>query len=108
MELVRVTVKEFTGKDQAPFWEICQRAEERGWKKCPAEVGPQLRLQYSDQPYGEWLVIAMESIADSDSDLEVFGVEHVGSGRWLSSSVGFPASSDGGLGFVFAQRNICP
>lgn len=104
VKLVKATVKELTGKDQAPYWEICQRAEERGWKKCPAEVGPQLRLQYPDQQYGEWLIIAMEPISASVGDLELFCVEHDDGGRWLYS---FYGNADGvwsgGGQFVFCK-----
>ncbi|MBI3046168.1 MAG: hypothetical protein HYY86_01310 [Candidatus Harrisonbacteria bacterium] len=104
VELVKVSVKELTGKDQAPFQEIIQRAEERGLKKCPVEVGPQLRLQYSDQPYGEWLVVAMEPIAASDGYLRLFSVGHDVSGRWLSSYYGDPDFVwDGVYRFVFCK-----
>ncbi|MEK7638028.1 MAG: hypothetical protein AAB375_01200 [Patescibacteria group bacterium] len=69
---------------------IYARALELGLRLCPAEVGPQLRLQYPDQPPGEWLLIAMEPLADSGGYLKVFSVEHVGSGRWLYSYYGEP------------------
>lgn len=50
-------------------------ALELGLELCPNEVGPQLRLQYTNQPNGEWLLIAMEPIVDSDGDRALFSVE---------------------------------
>ncbi len=90
VELVKVTVKELTGKDRATRAEIYRVAKEKGLELCPAEVGPQLRLQYQDQPYGEWLVIAMEPITDSVGNLEVFDVRHGAGGRWLGGRFGGP------------------
>lgn len=90
IDLVVVSVRDL-GFDKATRYDaICQRAEERGLELCPPEVGPQLRLQYLDQPLGEWLVIAMEAIRDSIGGLSVFCVAHSDDGLWLSRRYGFP------------------
>ncbi|MBI4090684.1 MAG: hypothetical protein HY422_01545, partial [Candidatus Komeilibacteria bacterium] len=78
---------------------------ELGYELCPAEVGPQLRLQYQDQPLNEWLVIAMEAISVSDGNLLVFYVKHLVVGQWLgtySGSPGYLFNPDGR--FVFTRR----
>src|SRR4051794_13974235 len=41
----------------ATYEQICARAHELGLELCPAEVGPQLRLQYLAQPCIHWLHI---------------------------------------------------
>src|SRR6516162_10106851 len=48
------------GKQGASLKDIYARAKLLGFALCPPEVGPQLRLQYIDQPLGEVLHIAME------------------------------------------------
>lgn len=78
VDLVRMSVKDLGFKGNARFDEICARAKELGLELCPAEVGPQLRLQYLDQPKNEWLVIAMEAIRDSGGNLFVFYVAQIG------------------------------
>ncbi len=88
IDLVNVSVAEL-GFDKATRYDaICARAKERGLDKCPSEVGPQLRLQYLDQPFGEWLRVAMEAIRDSDGDLHVFFVGHDDDGLWLDGDYG--------------------
>ncbi len=69
---------------------IYDRAKELGLDLVPAEVGPQLRLAYTDQPLNEWMVMAMEPISDSDGGLRVFGVGLNVDGRWLDSYGGSP------------------
>jgi hypothetical protein len=84
LDLVRVSVAELGFKDGAYLKDIYARAQqELGLMLCPAEVGPQLRLAYLDQPLGEWLAVAMEPVADSDGNLRVFGVEQDDGGLWL-------------------------
>lgn len=86
-----MTVAELGFKNGARRDAIYARAIELGLQLCPAEVGPALRLQYPDQPYGEWLRIAMEPVAVSVGFLEVFGVGLDSDGRWLDSRYGGPA-----------------
>ena len=99
------TVKELTGKDVASNREINEAIRSKGYDLCPAEVGPQLRLQYSDQPSGEYLRVAMEPIADSDGDLFIFDVNHAYDDRWLDSDGGHPDDRwNGDNRFVFVSR----
>ena len=105
VELVVASVAELGFKDGATRKDIYVRAQELGLDLCPPEVGPQLRLQYTDQPKGEWLVIAMEPITDSDGDLSLFYVGHDGDERWLSASHGYPGDFwCGHFRFVFLRR----
>lgn len=105
VELVVASVVDLGFKDGATRKDIYVRAQELGLDLCPPEVGPQLRLQYTDQPNGEWLVIAMEPIADSDGDLDLFRVEHDGGARWLNASFGDPDDVwHGSRLFVFLRR----
>lgn len=91
VELVVRSVEELGFKDGATREQVYNRAKEIGLDLCPAEVGPQLRLQYKDQPKGEWLLIAMEPITGSGGGLDVFSVERNDGGRqWLSGRSGRP------------------
>jgi len=84
--LVNVSVDELGFDSATRYNAICARAKERGLELCPPEVGPQLRLQYLDQPLGEWVRVAMEAIRDSGGGLHVFHVAHPNAGLWLGSS----------------------
>lgn len=81
VELVNVSVEELGFKQGACYADICKRASKLGLDLCPAEVGPQLRLQWKDQSKGTYVVVAMEAIADSDRDLSVFSVGHYVDGK---------------------------
>jgi hypothetical protein len=91
VELVVCSVAELGFKDGAIYKDIYVRAQELGLNLCPPEVGPQLRLQYTDQPKGEYLSIVMESVAKLKNDgLSRFTVKHLGYGRQLTAFHGLP------------------
>ena len=106
VELVNVSVEELGFKDGARYADICKRALELGLDYCPAEVGPQLRLQYKDQSNGTYVVVAMEAITDSVGRFRVFYVERYDGGdRWLDSYNGHPDDVWGdSRRFVFLRR----
>jgi len=102
IDLVKVTVAELGFKEGARRDQIYERAKELGLELCPSEVGPQLRLQYQDQPNNEWLLIGMKPIADSDGDLGVFCVRRGDSELWLGSGWSHPGGVwDPGSRWVF-------
>src|SRR3990167_9854935 len=83
VDLVNISVKELGFNNSATLKDIYAKAKEYGFELCPNEVGPQLRLQYEDQPMGEWLIIGMEPIAGSGGGRGLFRVGHGSSGLWL-------------------------
>lgn len=72
IELVLVSVADLGFTKATRRDAIYDRAKELGLDLVPAEAGPQLGLAYSDQPMGEWMLMAMEPIADSVGGLLVF------------------------------------
>ena len=86
INLVKVTVAELGFPNSATRAQIYEAALKQGLFLCPAEVGPQVRLQYLDQPRGDWFRIGMEPIPDSGGDPNVFDVGHDDAGRWLNSN----------------------
>lgn len=90
VDLVNVSMMDLGFKDKAYRRDIIAKTLSLGLELCPAEVGPQLRLQYADQPKGEWLIIEMEPITDPNGNLHVF---YVGRDRiecWLRGDYGYP------------------
>lgn len=83
INLVAVSTAELGLRGTVGLKEIYNRAQECGLQLCPPEVGPQLRLQYTNQPIGEYLLIAMEPIATSNGFLKLFGVGRPKDYPWL-------------------------
>lgn len=91
LELVAVTPASL-GLENPNYQEICDRAIQLGLERCPAEVGPALRLAYQDQPQGEgeWLRLAMEPVTDSVGSLGVFRIAHDDFEQWLDTYWFYP------------------
>jgi hypothetical protein len=69
--------------DQSSLAEVYKRARQAGLELCPAEVGPQLRLDYRNQPLGETLDIAMEPVATYRGDPTILTLVNWGTGLLL-------------------------
>lgn len=107
LDLVAVTVQELGLPHDAFRSDIYARAKEFGLELCPPEVGPQLRLQYPNQPQDEWLLIAMVPIVDLSGNRLVFHLVHEADGLWLAGAYGYPGSFwDNRYKWVFVQGNI--
>jgi hypothetical protein len=105
--LIRLSVADLGFPQGATTDEIFNKALELGMELCPAETGPQWRLQYQDQPMDEWVRIGMKQIADSDGDPDVFGLGRSSGGLWLDDDWAEPA--DGWLpdrSFVFRPASF--
>ncbi len=85
--------------------EVYARARQLGFGLAAAEVGPQLRLQYFDQPMGEFL-IAMEPIKTWKGDPVILAVANGGAGLVL---IGQDGSADAEIPvasrFLFVRSN---
>lgn len=88
IEIVSVRCRDLGFKSDTRIDEIFSAALTQGLRLCPAEVGPQLRLQYGDQPRDEYIRVAMEPIICSGGIPTVFLVGSDGDGLWLSATFG--------------------
>jgi len=84
VDLVAAPAAEFgLTAESAALGDIYARAEKLGLSLAPAEVGPELRLQYLDQPIGEFLRIGMKPITTWNGDPVIFVVANGGAGLIL-------------------------
>jgi hypothetical protein len=77
--------------DTASLANIYGRARQLGFQLAAAEVAPQLRLQYFDQPIGEFLIIGMEPIKTWEGEPVILTVANGGAGLIL---IGQDGSAD--------------
>lgn len=107
IELCTVSAEELGLQWDITRASIYARAIDLKFGLVPAEVGPELRLQYPDQPYDEVLIIGMESIATRNGYPALFSVEHDNHGRWLETHES-PFHGHWGLRnrWVFTNRQI--
>lgn len=67
---------------------IYARAQLLGFELVEAEVGPQLRMQYLDQPLGEFLIMAMKPIKTWGGEPTILSVANGGAGLILIGQSG--------------------
>jgi len=84
VELVLLSTAELgVESDETSLSDVYKRARQAGLELCPAEVGPQLRLDYRDQPLGETLDIAMEPVTGYSGDPTILTLVNWGTGLAL-------------------------
>ncbi|MES3031778.1 MAG: hypothetical protein V4699_00855 [Patescibacteria group bacterium] len=106
-ELVSFSVSQLGFQNGAKLRDIYKKAQELGLELCPAEVGAHLRLQYEDQPNGEYLTIAMNALAGRGGGLKLFNVYRDDGKSWLGNDFDKPGLGWGGdFRFVFLRRKI--
>jgi hypothetical protein len=111
VELVAVSPAQlgFTS-DTVTLANVYARARQLGFELAAAEVGPQLRIQYLDQPMGEFLIIGMEPIKTWSGEPLILNVANGGAGLILIAQDGragadIPVTSR----FVFVRsRELAP
>jgi len=98
VELFAVSAAELGFKtDTVLLASIYARAQLLGFELAAAEVGPQLRLQYFDQPIGEFLTIGMEPIRTWNGERAIITVANGGAGLVL---IGQDGSADAQISVV--------
>lgn len=75
ISLVKISVKELGLNKETSYKLIKEKALSLGLSLCPQEVGPQLRIQHSEQRKKEYLFIGMKEVRWESLKL-IFSVEH--------------------------------
>ena len=106
VDLVALSVVELgLQTETASLAEIYARAKELGFRLAATEVGPQLRLQYFDQPIGEFLNVAMEPVKTWEGEPVILTVANGGAGLMLIGvDVGANAKFYSSSRFLFVRR----
>jgi hypothetical protein len=107
VELVVLSAAELGFRtDRVALAAIYARVKEVGFELAAAEVGPQLRLQYLDQPIGEFLIVGMNPIKTWSGEPIILNVANGGAGLIL---IGQDGRDDAEISvtsrFVFVRSN---
>ena len=110
IQLVKASNGQLGFAEKANRIDVYNRIVKLGFVLIPAELGPQLRRQYKDQPLGECLLMAMLPVVDSSGIMRIFGVEHNSLGEWLYAHRGDPdtywrTEDENHWQWVFAKKN---
>lgn len=104
LDVVRLKVSDLGFTSSPTTDQIFAKAMECGLVLCPAEVGPQYRLQYIDQPQGDWIHIGMEPLVVPDTSSCIFRLTNY-EGLGLTEHWTWPDSRwDLDVPFLFAIR----
>ncbi|MBI4812454.1 hypothetical protein HY798_03390 [Candidatus Falkowbacteria bacterium] len=107
-ELIILSAASLGFKNGATMQEIYEKAKKLGLELCPAEVGPEFRLQYKkdEQSKGEYLFIGMEPMGGSGGRLRICRVSRDDGGEgWLITDSGSPSDRwSAGDQWVFVRR----
>ncbi|MEH2494605.1 uncharacterized protein YjiS (DUF1127 family) [Bradyrhizobium sp. AZCC 1678] len=107
VELFAVSAAELGFETEtASLGQIYARAQQLGFELAAAEIAPQLRLQYLDQPVGEFLIIGMEPIKTWQAEPVILTVANGGAGLILIGQDGrLDAQIATTSRFLFVQPN---
>jgi hypothetical protein len=83
LDLVLLSVAALGFGQGGTLADVHARAITLGFELCPEEVGPQLRLQYLNQPVGEFLHVAMKPQRTYGGELIDFTLANSGAGLSL-------------------------
>ena len=83
LDLVLLSVAALGFGQGGKLADVHDRAVRLGFELCPEEVGPQLRLQYLNQPVGEFLHVAMKPQRTYGGELIDFTLANSGAGLSL-------------------------
>jgi len=103
-DLVSFSVAQLGFPSGATLKQIYDKAKELGLELCPPQVGPELRLSYTDQFMNEYLVVAMDPINDSEGSPGLLSVGRSSVGEWLGYDGRVGSEWDGDGRFVFRSR----
>lgn len=107
--LIRFTVAQLGFPKGATTKEIFDRALALGLELCPPEVGPYYRIQYANQPIGEYIRVGMKTILDRDLNPRIFSVNRDVDDLWLRDSWASPGHGWGAgyqLVFRLSKSNV--
>jgi hypothetical protein len=88
VELAVVSAAELGVESESSLADFYNRARQLGLMLCPAEVAPQLRLDYRDQPLGETLIIAMGPVNTYTGEPTILSLVNWGTGLALLGGTG--------------------
>ena len=108
VDLVKVSAGDFGFDKGLPRADLYNKATTLGLEMCPLEVGPQLRIQYKNQPKLESLQIGMDPEIDSVGHKSEFRVVHGADGYlWLVGDHKHPNDHWGAKEyFVFVKPRV--